>query len=257
MTADLGAIGIILPFSPHRRPGTLGGDYLAEAIEALQLSANARGLYPEWAYTGSDGDISPEDLGYARIIAAHTRVALCRRTMLYSAFAAESFVNEFMAMYFDGQDLKTLDRLSTVEKYVVATRMALGKALFNRGGEPIQKLQRLFKLRDLLVHPKPGKGLSVPDPIAGDPDFNPREAAILLVAVATAAEVLLREACVGDRFHVSVSGIVGGGAGIIEFGERATQALPDLQTPPQKVRLVVIQERLPDFDYEPITGPDA
>ena len=145
-----------------------------EGVEALELAGNADGIYPAWylddarAAKAEDGD----RLRQARDYAARERVKLSRRAILYSAFAAEAFVNEFMTMYFDGRDLETLDRLATVEKYVLVPRVALGETLFDRATEPTQTLRRLFALRSTLVHPKPGKRLPVPSPAAADPTFK-------------------------------------------------------------------------------------
>jgi hypothetical protein len=41
--------------------------------------------------------------------------------MLFAAFAAEAYINEFIAEHFAGKDYEALEKLSTVDKYVLAT----------------------------------------------------------------------------------------------------------------------------------------
>jgi hypothetical protein len=238
---------LVVRFSGEKRPGTLAGDYLGEALEALELAGNARGIYPGWALDSLPDHLKGEQLDQARGAAAEERVKLSRRAILYSAFAAEAFINEFMAMYFEGRDLETLDRLPTLDKYILAPRFAVGLDLFRRGGEPTQTLQQLFRQRDALVHPKPGKALPLPKTTRADPVFNPHTAATFLVRTAEAADALLEHARIGDRFNLLVSGIATAGPSLVEFGSRATEKLVDPDKPYEYATLELRQDRLPDF----------
>jgi hypothetical protein len=240
--------GIYLKMSPEERPATLGGSYLHEAIEALEDSGNPVGLYSDWFRSSKpEGrDKRNSDLEMAR--AGDRRTALSRRVILYAAFAAESFINEFMSMHFAGSDLRTLDRLPTAEKYALAPRLALGRELFDRSREPLQTIARLFRLRDMLVHPKPGRAVTSQAKGGADPLFNPGVAASMLVAAAEGAEALLREATVGDKWNMWASSVAIGREGVIEFGRAATEALPGPDDEHRYVPLSLEQSRLPKFE---------
>lgn len=114
------------------------------------------------------------------------------RAILFAAIAAEAYVNAFLNDHLAATDFKVVDKLGTVEKYVVGTRLATGRELFPRGREPIGKLKRLFKLRDNIVHAKkreiqvdPSGSVSPSTP--GRTDHTPTNAADLILAVVEAA----------------------------------------------------------------------
>jgi hypothetical protein len=90
---------------------------------------------------------------------AEQRIRFSRNAMLVAAFAPEAYINEFIAEHFAGKDYEAVEKLSTVDKYVLAPRTALGRDLFPRDREPAQTLRILVRQRDVLVHPKPDKGL--------------------------------------------------------------------------------------------------
>jgi hypothetical protein len=124
-----------------------------------------------------------------------------RSSVLFSALAAEAYVNEFLARFLTGRDLDAVDRMSTVDKYVVGTHLATGETLFSRDTQPAQTIGELFKLRHKLVHPKPGYG--PPPPIDGFfrhqeseymTEYTAPEASRFLTAVAAGATILVKRA---------------------------------------------------------------
>jgi hypothetical protein len=216
-----------------------------EAFEALELSGNAAGLYTEAQRNASaSGRLGWPDLPGQ---AAERRAQLSRRAILFAAFAAESFANEFLSMFFVGRTATTLDRLSTVEKLVIGPKLALGCDLFDRGTQPLQDIRTLFGLRDILVHPKPGRGLPSIDPEVPDPSFSPFVAAKSLVAAALTAEELLRHAPIGDRWDLTVTGIAGNRTEIVAFGREASEQLAQPDDAWRYLFLRLDQSRLPDF----------
>jgi hypothetical protein len=146
--------------------------------------------------------------------------------MLFVAFAAEAYINEFIAAYFTGNDRNAIDRMPPAEKYTLAPRLALGKALFPRGVEPVQTIARLFKQRDLLVHPKPGRGLPEPDRWVADPVYNPAQAVIYLAHVASATKVLVRHTKAGDKVDLYAELILRGMKVFTDHASVATRQLP-------------------------------
>jgi hypothetical protein len=135
--------------------------------------------------------------------APQKRLASCRNGTLYSALAAEAYVNQFLA----AMDSEKFDKLeaekatviprkgdSRPDKYVDGVERVTGEpSPFDLGKNPLQTMAGLFKLRNRLAHPKvktvklSGTGVFI-EP--GFDDFNPRDVAKGLVAVATAARTL-------------------------------------------------------------------
>jgi hypothetical protein len=137
-----------------RRPRGLTGEYLEQAIEALYNAGS-----PDHPYAGFDryniGD-NPPLRGFLRVVATYRRRSAARSSVLFSALAADAYVNEFLGFYLSGRDLEAIDRQNPRDKYATGTKLASGATVFERGEEPLQTLGELFKLRDKLVHPKPG-----------------------------------------------------------------------------------------------------
>lgn len=175
------------------RPRSLSGVYLDMAVDALQASATALAVY------GGDNVPKPgsrtEMFVYA--LGREKRVRYLMQGVLFSALAAESYVNEFLAVRLSGKDLSAADRMSPVDKFVLGTKLAYGESLFFRDREPIPDLVALFALRNRLAHPKPGFGL---DPMFDDGDrpfetqFSSSSVAQYIVGVAGGAVVLIRRA---------------------------------------------------------------
>jgi hypothetical protein len=171
----------------------------------------------------------------AFMLARRRHVIHCRNAVLFAAFAAESYVNEFLAVFLTGQDRKAVDRMSPVNKYVLGTKLAAGEALFKRDEPPIPDLAALFKLRDKLVHPKSGFG---PAPFAKpwgefEENFPPPKVAKLIVAVAGAAAILIKRAYPED-VDVWADVISRGKDAIVAYGERAAN-VPGQYAAPEPV----------------------
>jgi len=139
----------------RRRPRGLAGAYLQQAVDALSAAGDPDRLYPRWA---REKPTAEPARAFATVEASNQRRTHARTAVMFAALAAEAYVNEFLATMLNGGDFRAMDRLPTVEKYVVGCRLAPGEALFDRGREPVQTIASLFKLRDKLVHPKAGHG---------------------------------------------------------------------------------------------------
>lgn len=138
------------------RPRSLASDYLRQAADALDAAGDPGHLYRKWR-----DSMPPRPLGFEMIRrwARSERFERARTSVLFSALAAEAYVNEFLAAFaLSKTRLKELDGLSTVRKYTNGTSEAYGETLFRDGDEATATLRRLFDLRHLLVHPKPGFG---------------------------------------------------------------------------------------------------
>jgi hypothetical protein len=138
------------------RPRSLASDYLRQAADALDAAGDPSHLYRKWR-----GSMPPRPLGFGmmRRWARAERFECARTSVLFCALAAEAYVNEFLAAFaLSKTRLKELDGVSTVRKYTHGTREAYGATLFRDGDEATPVLRRLFALRHLLVHPKPGFG---------------------------------------------------------------------------------------------------
>lgn len=80
-------------------------------------------------------------------------------------------------------DFAAVDRLATVDKYVIAVPRADACISFERGEWPIGDLTRLFSMRNALVHHKPDK--------PPRDDITPLLVAEFLIAAAEAARRLV------------------------------------------------------------------
>ena len=151
---------------------------------------------------------------------------------LFTAFAAEAFVNNFL----DVHDLKSqisatkfnkLDRGSTVRKYVEGVALAY-EPLFGPNDEVIPVISELFRVRNNLVHARPGIG----PPIAYMPDptwrsmYPPTKLAEWLVAVAGAAE-LMEVRCYGFDYHSFPGAFIWHGRDIVTDLATRSEPLPD------------------------------
>jgi hypothetical protein len=136
-------------------------------------------------------------------------------------------------------------KLSTVDKYVLAPRTALGRDLFPRDREPAQTLRILFKQRDVLVHPKPENGLpgtvraeGYPRGYRPDPTYNPNAAASMVLAVAAASDLIVREGHLGNGFDAHACVIIRGRAALDRYARTATEVLPAPDAAPQPELLI-------------------
>lgn len=113
-----------------------------------------------------------------------------RHAILYGAFAAEAYVNAYIDLACPDQ-ARSMDRVSTLERLLLATRLTTGRNVFNRGGEPFQGLSKLFSRRNELVHHKPGFVKREFKMVRGLKPFDsPIEVTRFILAVAEATSIL-------------------------------------------------------------------
>lgn len=121
------------------------------------------------------------------------RLTGARLSMMFSAFAAEAYINRFLHNRLSGRDLKTALRIRPpAEKFAAGTRLALGQTLFPRDEDIYEQLQTLFTLRNRLVHARPRQ--IEPEEVLGEQayaEFNPLAAYDYVEVVARAAKRLL------------------------------------------------------------------
>lgn len=135
-------------------PDTLFKLYMERALEELHRAGDPAVLYP-WpdAVDESHADLKET---IARISAQNAQTSALLTATLFTALAAEAFINGELATGLRGQDRDAADRMSPVDKYVLGTQLILNERLFDRDTPPITNIRALFALRNKLVHPKPG-----------------------------------------------------------------------------------------------------
>lgn len=174
------------PESSTYHEENVAGAYLSQAIDALMGSGNPARLF------GRARPSTTQEILLDLIGARSKRIEFARTSILFAALAAEAYINKFLDVHFGGRDLEALDRLPTPDKYVIASQLVTGVRTFDHGTQPLQTIDRLFRLRSRLVHPKPRKikvqGFQLDAPAFED--FNPRAAAQFIVAVAEGAVTL-------------------------------------------------------------------
>jgi hypothetical protein len=218
------------PPSSHQRK-SLADDHLGQAAEALRSSGSPETLYIHSARQ-SDKPIAHTA---ARALALGKRVGYSRTAILFAALACEAFINEFLDEHLSGADLDATDRLTTLDKYVLGPRLAIGRPLLERGHEPAQSIRDLFRLRDRLVHSKPRevpKRVSLFDDPAEFDTYNPEAAAKFIVAVADAATELGHHSGGEPLQNFTVAAITLGRKVILDYGKNAKQSLPAIQGVP-------------------------
>jgi hypothetical protein len=215
---------------------TMAGTHLADAVRALRDAGSADALYDPSLRATNSGEVNYEDFSLARDEAEGWRVTHSRRALLFAAFAAEAYANDFLYENWDGQrDRDALQKLSPVDKYALLPDLAGATPVLNRGREPLQTIRWLFKRRDELVHAAPrGRDLTY-DPA----NHNPRAAAKSIVAVADASAVLNGEAPGGSV----LSYVLAERNALLEYGERAAGELPGIHDPPASVDLLLDARR--------------
>lgn len=98
---------------------TMAGTHLEDSLRALRDAGSADALYDPSLRTSDPNSISYEDVSLARAEAEGWRVTYCRRALLFAAFAAEAYANDFLYDKWGGQDRDALERLSAVDKYAL------------------------------------------------------------------------------------------------------------------------------------------
>jgi hypothetical protein len=125
--------------------------YLRDAARALRDCGSAPALYDGWR--GKSGRDKNEGMAYLR--APGRRTEFARTSILFSAFAAEAYVNEYLADRL-GDEFAEIERSSTLDKYVKHVPQTFPGLRFSRGEQPGQGLALLFRTRNTLAHPKAG-----------------------------------------------------------------------------------------------------
>jgi hypothetical protein len=223
------------------RPATLSGDYLRQAMDALWMLGSARNLYAVVEETEVPGLASVFEAAASR-----RRYTLACNVVLFSAFAAEAYVNEFLAAHLSGPDLDAIDRMRTIEKYIIGTRLAYGEQLFFRDREPYPDMKALFKQRNLLVHARPGTGPSSQGltAVALEGALDPVRLARFLVAVAGAANVLMPRAYGFHERDYLPGRLWYGRQAVYTYGERAS-TMPAPGTPSEDYLLTQAEAAIP------------
>jgi hypothetical protein len=238
------------------RPRSLASDYLRQATDALDAAGDPGHLYRKWR-----NSMPPRPFGFEimRRWARSERFERARTSVLFSALAAEAYVNEFLAAFgLSKARLKELDGLSTVRKYTEGTATAYGETLFHDRDETTPVLRKLFDLRHLLVHPKPGFGqppLLEAEDAALDERFALPELAEYVVIVGGCADLVTRRAYGFDTFDFPGTMLWRARGAVRQFAdERRQLPEPDAEPGPSLWRLVHAQ-----FDALPPVAdhPDA
>jgi len=216
------------------RPGRdagLSGDYLLQALEALDEAGDPSVLFAHWRR------FPPKDpaavRGQMRTAARRARIRATRTAVLFAALAAESYVNEFLNAH---GVLDKWDREPTHRKYLKGTAEAYGSPLFFADREAYPIIVDLFKLRDRLVHPKPGFGVAG---TTGEPDANfarlfaMGKVAEYVVMVGGSAELLMRRAYGFDSVEVIGTAIWRGRPVIRNYAKRHAR-LPAWNAPSER-----------------------
>jgi hypothetical protein len=186
--------------------------YLRDAARALRDCGSAPALYEGWR--GETGRGKDEGMAYLR--APGRRIEFARTSILFSAFAAEAYVNAFLAERL-GDEFPEVEWASTTDKYVKYVRRAAPELEFSRGEQPGQDLVLLFKARNALAHPK--KGVPV------EPEVTPTLAGTSIVAVASAADRLTAATGKGDLHALAIARHA---ELFTRWAEICTTSLPDL-----------------------------
>ena len=152
--------------------------YLRDASRALRDCGSAPALYAGWRAEDRGGAAA----GYAYRDAPQRRIEFSRTSILFASFAAEAFVNEFLAKRLGGNYTSEMERMRTIDKYVQLVPTISPSITIVRGRQPGQGLARLFRVRNHLVHPKSNA--------APKDAITPPLAADCLVAASEAARML-------------------------------------------------------------------
>jgi hypothetical protein len=176
-------------------PRTLASSHLLQALDALDDACSPDALYrPRRTWPLRRDDSAAAWATRAEV----TQRNLCCTATLFTAFAAEAYVNDFLDIHLraevSAKKFAEVDKhWSTRRKYVEAVPLAYAP-LFrdSEDDEVIPYLTSLFRVRNALVHARPGSGppmAAMPDP-SWRTEYPPTTVAQWLVAVAGAADAL-------------------------------------------------------------------
>ncbi|HEV7938050.1 MAG TPA: hypothetical protein VGP18_08510 [Solirubrobacteraceae bacterium] len=215
---------------PERHAG-LSGEYLLQALDGLHDAGDPAHLFAHWRR------FPPDDPGKVenemRAAALRARVRAARTAVLFAALAAESYVNEFLSVH---GTLEKWDREPTHRKFLKGTHEAYGSQLFFVDREGYQPIVDLFKLRNRLVHPKPGFGVSG---LHGDPEtefeqlFAMPKVAEYIVAVGGSADLLMPRAYGFESVDIAGMVIWRGKSVIRDYAQRHAK-LPAWDAPAER-----------------------
>jgi hypothetical protein len=210
-------------------PATVASSHLAQALDAFDDACSPEAIFAPrkiWPLQPNDSIRSRRTL--AEIIQRNH----CLTATLYAAFAAEAFVNNFLEVHdlkskVTVSQFKKLDFGSTFNKYVEGVTVAY-EPLFAPDDEVMPSISELFRVRNKLVHPRPGIG----PPVAYRPDPSWRgmypvgKIATWLIAVAGAAESMDMR-CYGFDYHSFPAALIWHGGSIVAEVAGKSDPLPD------------------------------
>jgi len=213
-------------------PATLASSHLAQALDAFDDACSPEAvLTPRkiWPLRQSDSAQA------RRTLSEITQRNFCASATLFTAFAAEAFVNNFLQVH-DLQSkvspakFRKLAFGSTVKKYLRGVALAY-EPLFEENDEVMPSITELFGIRNKLAHPRLGLG----PPVAYMPDptwrsmYAPTKVAGWLVAVAGAAE-LMEVRCYGFDYNSLPAAAIWHGRTIVLDLAADSQPLPPAST---------------------------
>lgn len=240
------------------RPRGLASEYLRQAAEAFHAAGDPGHLYAQWR----PDKVGPERFGwdFMRRWAQAERLKFARNCVLFSAFSAEAFINEFLAAFdLSNTRLKELDRRPTIEKLLVGTAEAYGQACFRDDDELTVVLRKLFDLRNMLVHPKPGFGpppsLLDSNDAQVDERFAMSELADFVVMVGGVGDALTFRAYGYEKFDIVGRTLWRARSAVNEYAERRSD-LPDPDEPAESTIWNIVGEHLDQMQPMP-DHPDA
>ena len=174
---------------------------------------------------------------FALAQAEHRRIASLSTAVVFAAFAAEAYINEYLgalAKDYGREDRKALDHMRVLQKYLFGPKIVSGKRLFVRGKPPIPELEALFTLRNKLAHPKPGFGPGLIFDGPGDYEraFSATRIASQIVHVSVAAIVLVR-AAFKEQLDIPADIVWFGRGPILAYGVKA-EKLPQFDAQPER-----------------------
>jgi hypothetical protein len=204
---------------------SMAGTHLEDALRALRDTGSADALYDHRLRSMDPKELDWADVSVARDIAESWRITYSRRALLFAAFSAEAYANDFLFEEWRGsKDREALQALSTVNKYALLPGFAGRGAVLDRGHDPLQQIKWLFDRRNELVHPKPHEDKD----LTWEPEnHNPVAAAKSILAVAEGAALLA-----GGAPEASVlSYALAESKALLKYGKRPLPAVHDEPAP--------------------------
>jgi hypothetical protein len=212
---------------------SMAGTHLEDALRALRDTGSADALYDHKLRSMSPKELDWPDVSVARDEAESRRVTYSRRALLFAAFSAEAYANDFLFETWTGKDRDALQWLSTVDKYALLPGFAGTGPVLDRGRDPLQRIKWLFDRRNELVHAKPREDKD----LTWEPEnHNPVAAAASILAVAEGAAALA-----GGAPEASVlSYVLAERKALLNYGSRP---LPDIHDEPGPANLLAEARR--------------